>query len=290
MITVLYPTCRGPHALADQPDLSQYDLLEMSLREQRFTDFELIIVQDGPEAEHDVRGFGWLGDRFRVVRARRTPWRDRGAFCPASARNRGLREARGDLVLGLDDCTSFDPFLLELAAGYAQSQRYLSVVCYPAAREPPPRHQLVQPQSLAGGILSYPRERALAVGGHEERFDGAMALEDWEFSARLGVSFYMDAAARVALHLHEGRRRLSFRCCHAVWALLRRQPRGNVPWTEEQRVAFGEWCPYAGERDGPNLHCGVNGGMCDHRERPDAEARAIIAGYESAPWDPFGVD
>ena len=300
MLSVVYVTNRGPFPLVGEAPLGQFWLLSESLKAQTHQDYELVVVDRDNEHQPVLSG---LGRAVTYARPRETPWTRRGAFCAASARNAGLALARGDLVLGLDDCTSFGPDLLERAAASYARGTYLAPTCMT-----PQGTAVCLPDGLRrGGVLCYPRAFAVQLGGHEERFDGTVALEDWEFSDRLsrrGVEWDDDPEAKVVLHQHGGRPGTSaaeegplgyHRCPYAVLGLTLGQPRANVPWTPEQLDVFAApRCPLLDERENckaqralsPNLHPSARF-PCNHGTRPDAETLAIMRGYESGPFSPF---
>jgi glycosyltransferase involved in cell wall biosynthesis len=85
---------------------NRLDLLEralMSIKAQDFCDFEAIVIDDGSEAtvlEGYAALFGRLDDRFVLERPVAPGAPGTG---PAAARNRGIRQARGEFVAFLDD-------------------------------------------------------------------------------------------------------------------------------------------------------------------------------------------
>jgi glycosyltransferase involved in cell wall biosynthesis len=88
------------------PTFNRPELLARALASvaaQTIGDFECIVVDDGSDAAVDLPPDG----RFRAVRQENAG--------PACAVNRGLREARGDAVIRLDDDDRFVPERLELA-------------------------------------------------------------------------------------------------------------------------------------------------------------------------------
>lgn len=298
MISIVYVSNRGAHSMLNPPwsEMSQYALLEQSISAQTFQDFELIVVDAKntfPRPELKL-----LAQQVTYLRPRETPWSTMGAFAPASARNTGMSAAKGDLVFGLDDCSSFKPDLLQHASDAWQSgrcfvPRYVSesgsAVCI---------HSGVR----RGGVLCYPRQLALSAGGYEERFDGSPALEDWEFTerlARLGAVWH-DATDAVTLHAHTPHSGKPanidgphgyHKCPYAVFHLVTGQDRANRPWTREQLAVF--------EADKCQLmqheNCIAQSGVyrkaptkqvynCAWPARPSAEALHIMQTHESQAW------
>jgi hypothetical protein len=175
-----------------------------------------------------------------------------GAFAPASARNTGLDEAERELIFSLDDCVSFRPDLLQRAATAWTKGKCLAPTC---VREDGTLVALPT-GNRRGGVLCYPRELSLKLGGWEERFDGSPALEDWEHSERLsrhGVVWDDDPEAKVTLHAHKphsGSPATSVgpagyhKCPDLVFRLCLGQHRANRPWTSAQLANFeAESCP-----------------------------------------------
>ena len=247
-ISVVYVTNRVLYPFLEPclKPLSQYETLSESLKNQSYKNFELVVVDQLnsiPRTE-----LSWLGDRVKYVRPRDTPWRRLGLFCPASARNSGLRVATGDVVLGMDDCVSFSPNLLESVMSYANTGVYLAPAYGISSDVRAPSRP--RRQERCGGILSYPRAKAVELGMHEERFDGTRVMEDWEFSERLiregGVEFVMDNVAKVVLHRHnklrdDGR---IIRCGVLVRHLLKNSKFANTSWTQEQAHELSRPCLY----------------------------------------------
>lgn len=289
-LSVVYVTSRGLYPLTKEPDrhLGQYDLLAESLRLQAFRDFEVVVCDESnPLPRHEL---SLLGVAVRYVRPPWTPWRELGAFCAASARNAALYAARGEVVLGLDDCVSFGPDLLRQVAEHALRGEHLVPVCRGAYST---EHAPMGLQGKAGGLLAYPRQVALDCGGHEERFDGAAACEDVEFSERLvrhGVKLVMLPEASVYLHDHLPHNPVQPKCARAVEALLRGQQVANFPWTPAAVTCLTRECSY---RHGKQ--CDLTKGFCTHpTPKPKCDThqgievphcqRCQVLGKEYARW------
>lgn len=303
MISVVYVTNRSSHPFTDPAlrERSQYEVLAECLAAQTFRDFELVLVTPDVEAADGI-----LAPRFphpyRVVPPRPTPWRKLGAFAPASARNTGLLAARGEVVLALDDCVTFGPKLLSWVDGMLRHGR-----CYvPRYMRPTGEVAALMDGQKRGGILTYPRELALKLGGWEERFDGVFALEDWEFSERLarnGVVWY-DGDEAVILRGHKPHEARPYseagpsgyyRCCWAVYRLTGGQAEANRPWTPDDLQVFTQArCRYITDDAGckvqphplfDNRPSKLPPCMCP--DRPGPAALAIMREYESSAFSPF---
>jgi hypothetical protein len=283
VLTVIYITNRGlfPLVEAREKEISQYALLADSLREQHLRQeyWNLVVVDKlNPLPRHEL---DFLGDRVRYTRPRETPWQKMGVFAAASARNSGMLVADGDVILGLDDCVSFDNVFLEMIVDYARRGQYLAPLCCPPGdlrtRQPPRR------QKDIGGVLSYPRETAIRLGMYDERFDGTEAFEDLEFSHRLaavgGVEFYADDSVRAVLHPHNERKRRLARCAKLVNHLLHDSQCGNEPWTIEQLETLCTPCRFS-----LNKRCQVDKLGCRGMNIPSSETVEIMRSYETLPW------
>lgn len=284
MISIIHITSRAANCLTYHPESTQYDVLAQSLRCQTHADWECIVVdQTNPLPRPELAVFG---DRIQYTRPRETPWRKLGAFCAASARNAGLALARGDVVFGADDCMVYPPTLLAHTAAYAARGEYL-VPRYDCEMDAAKTVPTGRPVAVteAGGVLAYPRDIAVALGGHEERFDGCEAFDDFEFSARLsrhGARFVADPRIAVTLLKHTPRNgRGVLRCCHAVRHAVRDSRMANEPWTSGQLAAFtSPTCPHMNRGA-----CLLSREACRYPDwRPSPATVEIMTTYEAAPW------
>lgn len=181
------------------PTFNRRQTLEVvlpSLLEQTFPveQYEVLLCDAGSED-----GTRELVEELASLSLRFLPGADSGR---AGARNRGLREARGDLILFTDADIIADPHLLESHwqrhEGCAQPcgvvgceiqvqslQEYESFRLDPQAhaRHKPTRERLPWYYFLTGNA-SAPRERLLQVGGFDEAFQG-YGHEDLELGYRL---------------------------------------------------------------------------------------------------------
>jgi hypothetical protein len=275
MISIVYVTCRGPWPLTSDKmrALGQYDTLAQSLKAQTYDDWELVVVDHwGRTPRPELQ---CLGSRVRYVQRPASPWDRLWAKNVTLMRQTGLQAATGDVVLGLDDCVGFGPDLLQLVATCAREGRYLAPTCVTESGS-----VLAGWFDKAGGILAYPRKLALECGGHELRFAGAVALEDWEFSARLvraGMQIVHDPKAVVTPYQHAGGIAAYHRCCFAVAELLKTQTVANRKWTPAELEVFTvPECPY---RD--LTKCELARSPCQFPRRPSPEAIAVMRECET---------
>jgi hypothetical protein len=296
VLSIIHITSKGLFPFTDERlrRIGQYDLLSESLRAQTFTDFELVCVDAYNTLPRPELAW-WLKDRARFVRPRETPWTRLGAFCAASARNTGLSWARGDTVVGLDDCYELPPTYLERVAELAAHGLYaVPGEQYPHPVAPPvPFGALEHPPR--GSAFAYPMAGALACNGWPETWDGCRYGEDWaafEYLRGQGVTFvhapdvYLVDPGRPQHIAGQGPRWVTHRCPRALWALAAEHgwQRANEPWTANDlaRLRHCDWrmgdkCQYT---ELPS-QCG---GICEWPNTPTEVALEIMAGYESRPW------
>jgi len=290
MISLIYITARGLFPMKGNA-LGQYDLLASCLAEQRYTDVEVIVcdkenVLPRAEVEFACRRFSG-GVRF--LRPRMTPWTRMGAFAPNAARNTALCYARGETIVGIDDCYVFGPHYFERIAELASERKYtvakLSQVDNSVAYPQRPNGPFPADQ-YGGGITSYPLAAAIAVNGWDERFDGGSG-GDVDFFARLrlyGGEFVTDEAVAVVGHWDGGRTLALPRCDRLSIELgVRRRKAGalraNEPWTAEEIRAWKN----CGRAASPRI-CTVSGFACDYKDTEPADVAAIREQFETRAW------
>lgn len=337
LLSLLFITNRPLYPMTDT-ELSTYDLLAQSLLDQTYVRdggaLEVICIdRHNPIPRRELTHF--LGNRVRFFRPRDTPWTRLGLFAAASARNTGLvyvgreHDPHDVTVVALDDCYEMSPRFLERIAAHAAEGRYV----VPVLRNGPDAEQRFggpfrigrnHPHDTThhpGGIISYPLDKAIAINGYDEKYDGCSCYEDIDLTARLelaGVQWARDELVVATAHAH-GPRLGQPRCALLVWMLAeaRRQTnasdalRGNVPWTADELAAFAtcgrELNPprcWRTVRNEPPV--GEYGGQCDYDpdvvwdlEHEDTEAeravrtayrfepevvREIRTTYEAVPW------
>jgi glycosyltransferase involved in cell wall biosynthesis len=166
-----------------------------SLRMQTFTDFEVIVINDGSTDGPSLRLLESLHDpHVRIIH------KPNGGL--GSARNRGLREARGRFVLPLDSDDTLHPTFLEATVRVMRMNPGLAVVSTLGLNytDDPSRPiggwcplgldrdllTVLNIGAASGSLLD--REAALAVGGYDEWLT---SYEDWDFWCRLAERGYL---------------------------------------------------------------------------------------------------
>lgn len=276
MISLVYITNRGLYPLTGERfrHLGQYDLLADSLREQTYQDFELMVVDEHNTLPRPELGF--LRDRVTFLRPPVTPWSVLRAFSPNTARNVGLKAARAELVLSLDDCVSFGPYLLEAIVSRALGGGYMVPQCVTEDHRALPLHY-----DKAGGIVAYSRSLALDCGGWEEKYAGCHSVEDWGSTSRwvkAGLHLVHEPRARVTLHQHADRSADYLRCGWCVWGLTDKHAKANLKWSKGE-MAFWS-APECGFLvDGK---CVVSQQPCLCPMRPSHDVLDLMRSYEAA--------
>lgn len=220
------------------------------------------------------------------------------------ARNRALREARGDVILFLDDDVTCEPHLLAAHRRHYDQPTTVAVagrVRQPAYPEPArPQHFRLslsgrllshydhdRPERTCGapgGNFSFRRACGLAAGGYDERFVRGGQNEDCDFGLRLARRFgpfIYDPAAALIHHVapRGGGRAFHTTSSRAVreyfrnesYFMLRHLPRWRLPLylgrqlATTGRVALGRY-----QRVFPGYRPGLRGWP--------AVARACLAG------------
>jgi glycosyltransferase involved in cell wall biosynthesis len=183
LVSVIIPTYNGARTLAR--------CLEALQRQEFQGPFEVLVVDDGSTDDTPEVCAGFAG-----VRCLRQP--NRG---PAVARNLGVREAKGELVVFTDaDCEPEPDWLAEMVAPFADPE-IVGVKGAYRSRQPELIARLVQLEyedkyrRMAGYryidfidtyAAAYRREVFLRYGGFDERYRTA-SVEDQEFSFRLAA-------------------------------------------------------------------------------------------------------
>jgi glycosyltransferase involved in cell wall biosynthesis len=123
--------------------------VEASLRSaaaQTFAALEILVVDDGSRDSGPARVRAFPDPRVRLIR------QDNAG--PGAARNRGIAEARGDLLAFLDADDEWMPGYLERAVTYLDADPALAAVTFAWLDEPGavPAAPLFQRRGLTGGI------------------------------------------------------------------------------------------------------------------------------------------
>lgn len=212
LVSVVVPTYRREAVLCQTVT---------SLLDQSYDAWELLIVDQTPEhAPETVALLRALPSRARWIRLRRPN-------LPA-ARNVGAREARGAVVLYVDDDILPFPGLIEAHLrhyGDATVGGVAGRIVAPDGRKFPldPRYFTSPTPWLylrfdqdwkgldvpvaPGANMSFRRELILRLGGFDERLVGSMTFEDTDFSLRVRAASYrivFDADAAIVHPLADG--------------------------------------------------------------------------------------
>ena len=163
-----------------------------SVLRQTFGEFEVLVVDDG-----STDGTGQLFARHTDQRVRYLPTAvHRGA---QAARNRGVREARGEWIAFLDSDDTWHPRRLAAALSEAGRGDRVQVVCSNGLQVEPDgtqRNMRIHPPagSLYAGLLAEPgpllqgllvrRTTLLGIGGLT---DGLQAFQEWDTHIRLAA-------------------------------------------------------------------------------------------------------
>ncbi len=179
-VSVIVPCFNGGHFL---------DGLMVSFDAQTFRDFEVVIVDDGSTEPETRRKLAALETRVRIVR------QENGG--PSVARNRGVREARGDILFMLDCDDTIEPSFLAEAVAALQGAPPGTGMVFADLRLGGAeggfvsryfnRFDLLFTNTMANGLVMR-RSVFDAAGGYDETM--REGYEDWDFSLRLaGAGF-----------------------------------------------------------------------------------------------------
>jgi glycosyltransferase involved in cell wall biosynthesis len=113
-ISIILPTAREDYSIIGLPDLHILERTFNSLLNQRFKDFEVIVV-DGLYPKRDK----WLAKdwkfsvRYVPVHRNHRFWFDRKRWFICASLNTGIIHAEGELLVRIDDCCEFDDMFLQ---------------------------------------------------------------------------------------------------------------------------------------------------------------------------------
>lgn len=180
-----------------------------SIREQSFSDWEVIVVQDGdnPLTERIVRG--WIDDDPRV---RYFPRHQVGTIAEAS--NFGLAQARGEYVAILDDDDAWcETDKLQLQVDFLDNHPgYVACAggCIVVDERSVSRGSFLKPEQdseirsralIANPIINSSAMFRRVVGGEPVRYDESMRqFADWDFWLQMGARGLMYNFPRYFAH------------------------------------------------------------------------------------------
>lgn len=162
-----------------------------SVLRQTFSDFEYIIVDDGSSKSESQVLKGYFDPRIKIIRHAY----NKGKGSPASARNTGIKAARGKYVVCLDADDYIDPTFLEKNLLVLESNPGISISTvstqtfgirketYHYAEYNP--YRLMEDNTIITSAM-FRREAWEAVGGYKE----GIGYEDWELWIRLAENGY----------------------------------------------------------------------------------------------------
>ena len=165
------------------------------LNEQTCLDFEYILVDGYYFQRRDamLKMFQELKPEFPVRYVPDKPTRWRGCR-PAlsSARNTYILYARGERVIGIDDCcASMCPDMVERhiywgKKGYAVSGSWYDKYGWESRHKVTPKAKVVDAGWFYGAVCSFALEDVLKINGYEELLDGEQGQEDCDLGIRFG--------------------------------------------------------------------------------------------------------
>lgn len=188
-LSALLPTYNG--------DVSKIDAAIQSVRDQTYSDYECIIIDDSTAKDviDLLKSTCELDQRFRYIRGT-----GEGI---AAALNRGLFMSRGDFIVRLDDTDSSRRDRFELQMTYLQDNNDVGVVgsnyhCYRNGekfeRKYPEDHNAIKWKFMISCPMAHPtimarRSVLVDAGGYESSFRYCEDLELWLRLLKSGVKF-----------------------------------------------------------------------------------------------------
>ncbi|GHA50428.1 glycosyl transferase [Salinimicrobium marinum] len=152
---------------------------------QTYPKIEVIVIDDGSNEETKA-----VLEKIKPYLTALITQDNRGQ---SSARNKGVKAARGDYILTLDSDDFFEPSFCEKAVKLIQGKEEVKIVTCYAKRLRNSGYDIFKPgggylkdflnYNCALGTSLFRRREALAIGGYDESM--RKGFEDWEFFIRL---------------------------------------------------------------------------------------------------------
>ncbi len=289
LVSVIIPTYNRAHLL---------DRTLASVLDQSYRHFELLVVDDG--SQDDTAGLvtGHADPRIRYLRQTQ----NLGA---GAARNRGIREARGEFIAFLDsDDNWFPDKLAQQLAVFARLPRRVGLVyggveavleCggrridVPTHRGNLLKAMLVRNVIHGGGSNAMIRRSVVAtVGGFDEQL---LALEDYDFFMRIVQFYEVDFVAAPVCRYYD--------TAHAAGPLEEQRRSRNFLANQAARRLFHERYGHLMRHAGVE-HLFLMDSARRHLDLPDGDAtaaarliaRAMLSRpgrYRNYPWLPFAL-
>lgn len=179
LVSVIIPCYNDGHYLDDSVG---------SIKKQTFTDLEIVIVNDGSNDESTLQKLRSFNDPAITVLHK-----DNGHL--SSARNHGIRHAKGEIIVTLDADDKYEKTFIEKGVNVLRSDKSIgAVTCYlksfglkqykwkPLGGDL--KNFLYRQESCASAMIR--KECWERTGGYDEQMKSG--YEDWEFWIRLTSS------------------------------------------------------------------------------------------------------
>lgn len=214
-LSVILNTARTGYSMHGLPEVHHFNRTIEALNNQVFKDFELIIS----DYIHKDRGFDWgtVKANFPIYHVPITHSEfHRRKYCAISAtKNNGISYAKGEYLVFLDDCCTFNPtFLRDVMTQYVTRNLFPNALHIKqiggqdhlgsdGAQVRDCRYQLLDGLNVNEiinnfhlyGYSSCSAAAAFELNGFDEMYDGSRQLEDIDFGERLKA-----AGHKISLH------------------------------------------------------------------------------------------
>lgn len=212
-----------------------------SVRRQSYPNWELLVVDDASQdpTEAVVAGLALADERIRYLRMP-------GAGGVSAARNAALREARGEIVVYLDDDNVFYPnYLRAVAEAYADDPRLLCAYAAQLWVESPQRVMVTFDRyswddlwdrkiNIDMNVFSHRKSLVEHLGGHDEHL---RRHGDWDLILRYAAHASPRRLPVMAVRYDWGkRRRISNSEASAIAERRIREKWPVKPWPRQLRV------------------------------------------------------